>query len=187
MSHIRLSAIACLLALSMMTAFGCAKKQVTAEPGQQETSTTAGSTSGGEGYSTAKDSEGVSGRDLEEEERRKAAAMAQAQENIDAMIFFAFDSFALSPESRAILQAKAEALGLKSGVTLVIEGHCDERGTDEYNLALGERRARAAYEYLVRLGVSPSRLSLVSFGEERPLMEGDSESAWAKNRRCEFK
>ena len=72
-------------------------------------------------------------------------------------------------------------------LTMVVEGYCDERGTVEYNLALGERRARAAYDYLVILGVAPDRLSIVSFGEENPLESGQSEQAWAKNRRDQFR
>ncbi|MFO7727503.1 MAG: OmpA family protein, partial [Desulfonatronovibrio sp.] len=70
---------------------------------------------------------------------------------------------------------------------LVIEGHCDERGTAEYNLALGERRARAAYEFLILLGVDSDRIQIVSYGEERPLASGSNEAAWAENRRAEVK
>jgi peptidoglycan-associated lipoprotein len=86
-----------------------------------------------------------------------------------------------------VLSSKADILKRSSGLTLVIEGHCDERGTTEYNLALGERRARVAYDYLVILGVSPDRLSIVSFGEERPADAGHTEEAWSKNRRDEFR
>ncbi|NIQ98388.1 MAG: OmpA family protein, partial [Desulfuromonadales bacterium] len=66
------------------------------------------------------------------------------------------------------------------------QGHCDERGSDSYNLALGEKRARAAHDYLVSLGISPERLSIISYGEERPLVQQSTENAWAKNRRAEF-
>ena len=69
---------------------------------------------------------------------------------------------------------------------MTIEGHCDERGTDEYNLALGDRRANSAKSFLVDLGISPRRLTTISFGEERPLDPRHNEEAWAKNRRCEF-
>ena len=69
---------------------------------------------------------------------------------------------------------------------MVIEGHCDERGTEEYNLALGERRARSAYEFLILLGVDSERLEIISYGEERPLNPADNETAWAENRRAEF-
>ena len=74
-----------------------------------------------------------------------------------------------------------------SGVQVVIEGHCDERGSDEYNLALGESRALAAKNYLVSLGINENRLSVISYGEEKPAVMGSDEEAWAQNRRAEFK
>jgi peptidoglycan-associated lipoprotein len=78
-------------------------------------------------------------------------------------------------------------LQANSGINVVIEGHCDDRGSDEYNLALGESRALAAKNYLVSLGISAKRLSVISYGEEKPLSMGSGESAWAQNRRAEFK
>ncbi|HWI41876.1 MAG TPA: OmpA family protein [Verrucomicrobiae bacterium] len=100
-------------------------------------------------------------------------------------IHFDFDSAVLSEEARQALQANAERLRERPA-TLVIAGHCDERGSDEYNLALGEKRARAAMEYLLALGVPEERVSFVSYGEEMPLDPGHDEDAWAKNRRDEF-
>ncbi len=111
----------------------------------------------------------------------------KAKQTLKQRIHFAFDSSELSKEAQEALKSKAKILKKNSGIKLVIEGHCDERGTDEYNMALGERRARAAYEYLILLGVDADRMNLVSYGEERPLVEGDNEQAWAKNRRDEFK
>jgi len=102
-------------------------------------------------------------------------------------ISFDFDQFTLSAEARAILGANAKYLNANSGVQVVIEGHCDERGSDEYNLALGESRALAAKSYLVSLGISAKRLSVISYGEEKPLSNGVGEEAWAQNRRAEFK
>jgi len=102
-------------------------------------------------------------------------------------IYFEFDQFTLSAEARETLKNNAEYLKMNDGVQVVIEGHCDERGSDEYNLALGESRALAAKDYLVSLGVSASRLSVISYGEEKPAVMGSNESAWAKNRRDEFK
>jgi peptidoglycan-associated lipoprotein len=121
------------------------------------------------------------------EEELRAQKKAQAVHDLTTMIFFAFDSNELTPESRQVLQAKADVLKQYTDLTMVVEGYCDERGTVEYNLALGERRARAAYDYLVILGVAPDRLSIVSFGEENPLESGQSEQAWAKNRRDQFR
>jgi peptidoglycan-associated lipoprotein len=102
-------------------------------------------------------------------------------------IYFDFDKFTLSAEARKTLADNAKYLKAHGGSQVVIEGHCDERGSDEYNLALGESRALAAKNYLVSLGVSASRLSVISYGEEKPAAMGSNEEAWAKNRRAEFK
>lgn len=102
-------------------------------------------------------------------------------------INFDFDQFTLSADARGVLGENAKYLSANSGTNVVIEGHCDERGSDEYNLALGESRALAAKNYLVSLGVSAKRLSVISYGEEKPLSKGAGEEAWAQNRRAEFK
>jgi peptidoglycan-associated lipoprotein len=99
-------------------------------------------------------------------------------------VFFAFDSAEISPEGQQILQRQAEWLRRYPNVDVTIEGHCDERGTREYNLALGERRAQAATNVLVALGISAARLSTISFGKERPAVPGSSEDAYAQNRRA---
>lgn len=101
-------------------------------------------------------------------------------------VFFAFDSFSLSNEGRTALKQDAQWLTENPSATIQIEGHCDERGTTEYNLALGERRANAAKDYLQKLGVDAARISVISYGEERAMESGHDESAWAKNRRASF-
>jgi peptidoglycan-associated lipoprotein len=101
-------------------------------------------------------------------------------------IYFNFDSAALSDESRSILSKNADLLIKQSSVKIRIEGNSDERGSDEYNLALGERRAQAARDYLVNLGVQPERISVISYGEEKPAVAGHDEAAWEQNRRAEF-
>ncbi|MCJ7508797.1 MAG: peptidoglycan-associated lipoprotein Pal [candidate division Zixibacteria bacterium] len=103
------------------------------------------------------------------------------------MIHFEFDKYRLLPETKTILENNAEMLKAHPKVKVIIEGHCDERGTIEYNLALGEKRALSAKNYLVNLGISPDRLSAISYGKERPLDPRSNEEAWAKNRRGEFK
>ena len=101
-------------------------------------------------------------------------------------VYFDFDSFILSPPSRETLTKNSKWL-LKNGrVKIQIEGHCDERGSDEYNLALGEKRAKSAMNYLVTLGVPANQLSVISFGKEKPADPGHTEAAWAKNRRAAF-
>ena len=98
--------------------------------------------------------------------------------------FFAYDESTLSPEAQAALTAAANWLKKNPQYNLLIEGHCDERGTEQYNLALGDRRANTAKEYLMTLGVDGNRIRTVSYGEERPFDPGHTESAWAKNRRA---
>ena len=101
-------------------------------------------------------------------------------------MFFDYDSATLSTEAQEQLTQNGGWLGSNTSKAVLIEGHCDERGTSEYNLALGDRRAASTKEYLVRFGVNSSRLETVSFGEERPFVQGESEEAWAKNRRAHF-
>lgn len=101
-------------------------------------------------------------------------------------IFFDFDKYSLRSDAREALDANAEVMRANPGVAVVIAGHCDERGTDEYNLALGERRAKASRDYLVRLGIDVSRVSVISYGEERPVSFGHDEASWRLNRRGEF-
>jgi peptidoglycan-associated lipoprotein len=100
-------------------------------------------------------------------------------------IYFAFDSSSLSAQAKQVLKENADYLAANPGTKVVLEGHCDERGTEEYNLALGERRARSAFEYLRSLGVSNDKMSSVSYGESRPADSGKNEAAYAKNRRVE--
>ena len=123
------------------------------------------------------------GTDAAEEERmRRERAMADLTEPI----YFDFDRSELQTHAREALQRKGEVLRDYPEFRIRIEGHADERGTVEYNLALGERRADAARQYLVDLGIDPDRLTTVSYGEERPAVEGSDESAWSRNRRDEF-
>lgn len=119
-----------------------------------------------------------------EQQGAKASAAATAFENI----YFDFAKSDLRPESRDTLSKNAELmLKVRAGATVTIEGHCDERGSAEYNLALGERRAKSAMQYLITLGVPAERLSTISFGKEKPAVDGHDEAAWSKNRRAEFK
>lgn len=110
-------------------------------------------------------------------------------ENLNMInIYFDFDQSTLKDRDRSFLKVLNEALKAdkNKSISLKIQGHCDERGSNEYNLALGERRARAVYDYLVNLGTAKKRLDVVSFGEERPADTGSTEAAWAKNRRAAF-
>ena len=103
-----------------------------------------------------------------------------------ADIRFDYDSAILSPEAREVLSAHARWLTSHRSVTVIIEGHCDERGTVEYNLALGDRRSLAAHTYLVSLGVDGARMKTISYGKEFPLDPGHYDASWARNRRARF-
>jgi peptidoglycan-associated lipoprotein len=101
-------------------------------------------------------------------------------------IFFDFDSYTLTPAARDTLANNAKIMGKRAAVKIQIEGHCDERGSDEYNLALGDKRAKSAMQYLLTMGVPAERLAVISYGKEKPADPGHGETAWAKNRRDEF-
>lgn len=103
-----------------------------------------------------------------------------------ARVHFEFDSANLSDSARKTLESNAKTISGNKRMRVLVEGHCDERGSNEYNIALGERRARSVIDYLVNLGVQRSRLEMKSWGEERPLNPNSSESAWKLNRRAEF-
>jgi len=116
---------------------------------------------------------------------QKAASIAQLQSALNK-IYFDFDSSTLSESARSTLTKNAAPLTKESTAKIRIEGNCDERGSAEYNLALGERRAKAAQQYLVTLGVKSDRISTISYGKEKPAVQGSDEAAWAKDRRDEF-
>ena len=128
--------------------------------------------------------------ELEMAKKREAEAKARqerAAEKFEAeSIYFDFDKSSIRKEHGSVLEKTAEFLKDNTSIHIRIEGNCDERGSNEYNLALGERRANSARRFLVSLGISPHRMEMVSYGEERPLALGRGEDAWAKNRRDDF-
>ena len=146
------------LALVLLAGFGCAKKN------------TDDLTPGG-------DEELV----MTPEEQQAAMSIS------NGIVYFEYDRFDLTSESKNLLTQKAAVIKKFPQLRVIIEGHCDERGTEEYNLALGERRARASYEFLLNLGVSANQMEMVSFGKLHPAVSGSGEGAWSKNRRDEFK
>ena len=125
---------------------------------------------------------------LQEDRLRAEASAREAAEKafVNEIIHFSFDSALLSDQAQQILNSKADYLRINSGVTVTVEGHCDERGTDAYNIALGERRAESVKNFLVDMGISANRLNTISYGEERPIAIGQNEASWAKNRRAQF-
>ncbi|MFK4753280.1 MULTISPECIES: peptidoglycan-associated lipoprotein Pal [Oceanospirillaceae] len=131
---------------------------------------------------TAVDTSAVSGESLESRMTEAEAALLE-----QTVFYFDFDQSTIKSDSKAALKVHAAYLAANSSARVVLEGHADERGTVEYNLALGERRAMAVRRFLLANGASASQLEVVSFGEERPVVMGHSESSWAKNRRVEVK
>ena len=119
---------------------------------------------------------------IEEEPLEDQARKAGALQNI----YFDFDKYNLKPEAIQKLDQTADWLSKESGARIRIEGHCDERGTNEYNMALGERRALSAKKYLTNFGIQDDRMHTISYGEEKPLVHGHDEYSWAQNRRDDF-
>jgi peptidoglycan-associated lipoprotein len=123
---------------------------------------------------------------MERQRRQSEMEMAARTQFGEEDIYFDFDSSVLKPSAQAALREKAAFMRSRPDVNVIIEGHCDERGTAEYNIALGERRAESAKAFLMNLGVSGSRMTTISYGEEKPAAMGHNEQAWAKNRRAHF-
>jgi peptidoglycan-associated lipoprotein len=166
----------------------CAKKAVKEDTMATQKAEDEAAMKAREAAEKAKQEEMAKQQAMEEENLKKEAMMKQ--EAMEAFmnedVHFDFDSSTLTPAAQEILKKKAQWLQNNPEKTSTIEGNCDERGTNEYNLALGDRRAASAKAFLVDLGISASRLTTVSYGEERPIDPGHNEEAWAKNRRCHF-
>jgi peptidoglycan-associated lipoprotein len=177
------------LALVVLVVFSfsaCTKSKISSEP------------------STTTSAEEEARRRAEEEARQKALreenlreeglSEQQAKERMESErsifenddIYFEFDSIRLSPQAQEKLTQKAAWLRKNPHARITVEGHCDDRGTNEYNLALGEGRAQSARAFLVDLGIKEARLNTISYGEERPIAGGQNEEAWARNRRAHF-
>ncbi len=167
MKNFKLMHFVMIISLVALLSVGCAKKasEDMAADGASSTSQTADS--------------GVTETDVKETSSATVADLTR--------VYFEFDSYVLSGEARATLKQNAMILKGASMLKVKIEGHCDERGSDDYNLALGEQRAQATMDYMRSLGVSGSQMGTVSMGEMAPLDPANNEAAWAKNRRAEFK
>ncbi len=178
------------LAAMILLFHGCASKQTPVPITERVPPGVAagGQPTPAEGAVSQKGSEGaISEEELaraEKERRRAAAGEAVAAHLQD--IYFDFDSYTIRSDDMRILKKVADWLVANQAIKLTIEGYCDERGTIEYNLALGQKRAEAAKDYFVKSGVSPSRIRTVSYGKEVPVDAGHTEEAWAKNRRAHF-
>ncbi|MCK5912943.1 MAG: peptidoglycan-associated lipoprotein Pal [Desulfuromusa sp.] len=170
-----------LFALSLLVS-GCAKKPAADDSAVNETAQT---------DQTDQQPAGIDDQKVVDNSAYDAAAAAKAAERAAAkglvQINFDFDQYVLTDDAKNILVNNAGLLRAAPAVNILIEGHCDERGSDEYNLALGEKRALATKNYLVSLGVSADRMNVISYGEEMPIDSAQTKEAWAKNRRANFK
>ncbi|HVO64885.1 MAG TPA: peptidoglycan-associated lipoprotein Pal [Syntrophales bacterium] len=183
------------LVLLLILVCGCTKRSIVRDYPPSKEKTTMAKESGAEGFKE----EGMAARGsavreepLTEGSARSATELTKEQAGagkaagIFEDIHFDYDKYILKPEAREILKKGAAWLAKNKNYNVVIEGNCDERGTVEYNLALGERRAAEAMKYFVELGIDKKRIKTISYGKERPLDPGHDEEAWAKNRRDHF-
>ncbi len=172
-------AIAAAMISTLMLTASCGKKPVTTQVTPIADQTTEDQIDDG-------DNQGISDMELEEQRIREQAASREKYRFLNENIQFDYDSSALSSQAKRILQEKAGYLKKHPNLSITVQGHCDERGTTEYNLGLGERRAVTVKHYLENLGISSSRVSTVSYGEEEPLDPAHTPAAWAINRRAQF-
>ena len=167
---------------SLVTTFAAALLLAACSTPSEEASTTSGSGTSGTG-TTSQSTDSTASQTIP---GPAPGSMEQLTVEVGDRVFFDYDAYNIRADQRGTVEALAAWLETYPSVTLTIEGHADERGTREYNLALGERRANSVRDYLVALGINPARLSSVSYGEERPAVLGSNDSAWAQNRRGVF-
>lgn len=188
--HLTLIGLLMVFAFGCILLNGCAEKQavVKDESMQEQKAATAQAAPATVDDSRAKeqaDREAALKAQAEKDARAKRNAAALADLNIQN-VYFDYDKSNIRPDAREILKSNAEIFTKNSGATIVVEGHCDERGTAEYNMALGERRAQEVKQYLMNLGIPATRIETISYGEEKPADPGHNEAAWAQNRRAQF-
>jgi peptidoglycan-associated lipoprotein len=177
-----------LFVLALAVLAGCTRRQPPAQPSPDggAAATDARSRARADSIAMA-DAQARRERELRDAEMRdRANAMSRAREVLTQMIFFEYDSEQLSDEAQELLREKVEIMRANPSLEIRIEGHADERGSTEYNIALGQRRAESVRSFLATYGVSADRIATLSYGKERPMVDGEGEAAWARNRRAEF-
>ncbi len=165
------------VALPMMALAACSSNSETDE--QSQVDTNAAQTQAAVEQDNVQVAAAQRAAEIEEQKRQELDRLRS-----EHIVYFDFDKSTVSSEFSAVLDAHAKFLNANSSVSVLVEGHADERGTPEYNIALGERRAKAVVTYLENMGVASSQLSVVSYGEEKPMVKDRSENAFAKNRRA---
>lgn len=197
--HLKVLGLLMILTFSLTLFSGCAEKKAVVKDeamqeqkigATEEAATVAEDTTAADEEAARRAKEQA---DREAELRQQAARDAAAKRSAAALadltpqnIYFDYDKSSIRSDAREILKTNAEIFAKNSKADIIVEGHCDERGTAEYNMALGERRAQEAKQYLINLGIDGSRIETISYGEERPLDAGNNEAAWAQNRRAQF-
>jgi peptidoglycan-associated lipoprotein len=177
----RNSSVAVVVALLAVSAAACKPKPVVVEPPVVVTQNPDGRSTG-----TPVGRSNTGNAEAEAAAAARAAAIAATGRSLLEAVYFDYDVADLSLAAQSSLNLKVDILRANPDVQIRIEGHCDSRGSTEYNLALGQRRAAAARQYMIDRGIAASRIQTLSMGEERPAMQGENEAAWARNRRGEF-
>ena len=181
-----------LMGVFLVTVSACSEKKPRLDPMEQYPSETDVSADAGQGLEDA--AQALSEEELQaqmEAQRLQEQEVVRMREEarkafVNEDIYFHFDDATLTSDARMILKQKVSWLRENPGSSVLVEGHCDERGTSEYNIALGQRRAQSIKMFMINAGISSSRISTVSYGEERPVDFANNETAWAKNRRAHF-
>ena len=187
MRHLRALLLSFMAVVFMLAGYGCANKQLKSDGGQikplapPEAAQNSPSGDNDQSKREAKETEAPPGP----KEQPEPVDAARSERSLQA-IYFDLDKYDIKPADASILEAGAKWIRAKKPGLVIIEGNCDERGTVEYNLALGERRSEAAKDYLVSMGVDASKLKMISYGKSKPVDPGHNEEAWAKNRRDDF-
>jgi peptidoglycan-associated lipoprotein len=170
---------------------GCAQRYTKDEPVYREAARSLSDLFGGKAEKeevveeeTAMSEEDIQEVDLDADEER--VITSEEIKLVFKDILFDYDKYTIRPDSRDVLDSVAKWLTANHRTKIILEGHCDERGTNEYNLALGEKRAKAARDYLISLGVSSSRMTVITYGEEKPVCTAHNEACWQLNRRAHF-
>lgn len=177
----------CLLLISSMIVFGCAQRKVGQQlqpddQQQQQLSDAAAREKKG----ALKPEERITEQQLAKVETKEEPSRFKEESGLFEDVFFDFDRYDILPEAKPVLNNVSSWLLKNPAAKLSVEGHCDERGTNEYNLALGDRRAKSVRDFLIALGIASKRIEIVSYGEEKPQCSEQTEECWAKNRRAHF-
>ncbi len=184
---VRLGVLAAVV-ISLLFTVSCAKKEPKTALTAEQQARMAEAAKQKAAQQSAIDEENLAAQKRAAAEQEMAAQQTEAARKkfVNQRVYFAFDDASLGPDALEVMAEKAKWMRANPDADILIAGNCDERGTEEYNLALGARRADAARDYLVNAGIDPSRIKTISYGEERPLDPAHNEKAWAKNRRDDF-